>query len=372
MAERDGTTGVSTYEARLQDQANRLKQLKVQRGDPSLRVIEVRARTLFGENTSLPISTQSAAFGAKYVSLDKLMLLVRTLLSWDEYGEKCAPPDRRATELAEWREQWVALAALRPPRRRNGGAVTANEPEAKGSSAPVTETSATPQASPLGHDGPPRQKQEQQEEQEQQPTQRTDLGRNTDASPGRMTSNRLVVAVDLAGAADHHDGWLAALHQRLAEALDASTSALQVEPHRIHRLDTGDGYLLLFPPSVPTPYVMSMWVRLLHEELQRAKADGQGLRLRVGARKGAVGLSREGVSGPEGVLGRTVTDAVQLADADSARSSHFERADLVLGISEDLYEESVRPYSLAVPEQFIRYVVRSKDRTASGWFRAIS
>lgn len=41
----------------------------------------------------LSIATQSAAFNARYLGADKLKYLVRTLLSCDEYGAACAPPD---------------------------------------------------------------------------------------------------------------------------------------------------------------------------------------------------------------------------------------------------------------------------------------
>ncbi|MFJ3213503.1 WD40 repeat domain-containing protein [Streptomyces flaveolus] len=125
MTERDGAAAsVSTFADKLREQADRLNELRVQRGDPSLRMIEARAKKLFGETVSLPISTQSTAFGAKFVSLDKLMLLVRTLLSWDEYGDECAPPDRRSAALEEWRVQWRAIAGLRPRRRRAPVAAT--------------------------------------------------------------------------------------------------------------------------------------------------------------------------------------------------------------------------------------------------------
>ncbi|MFF4606011.1 WD40 repeat domain-containing protein [Streptomyces sp. NPDC001339] len=100
-----------------------MTRLKAQRGKPSLRAIEARAKQLFGAKAALPIATQSAAFNGRHVNMDNLILMVRTLMSWDEYGEECIPPERRAPELDEWRTWWTAAVALRPRRRQPSAAV---------------------------------------------------------------------------------------------------------------------------------------------------------------------------------------------------------------------------------------------------------
>ncbi|MFD8543255.1 WD40 repeat domain-containing protein [Streptomyces sp. NPDC059649] len=120
-----------SYEDALADLAQRLTRLKVQRGKPSLRMIEARAKQLFGTQVSLPIGTQSAAFNGKHVSIDTLILLVRTLMSWDQYGEECPAPDRRAPELDAWRAQWTAATALQS-RRRSTAALTPVSSEDRG------------------------------------------------------------------------------------------------------------------------------------------------------------------------------------------------------------------------------------------------
>lgn len=104
---------VGDYGALLSEQARRLTELKAQAGAPSLRVIASRAQKLFGPAGALPASTLSGVFNGSYVGLDKLLLLVRTLMSWD--GEReCAPPDRSASELREWRERWTAIQVAKP------------------------------------------------------------------------------------------------------------------------------------------------------------------------------------------------------------------------------------------------------------------
>ncbi|MGV9855598.1 WD40 repeat domain-containing protein [Streptomyces sp. NPDC003442] len=140
-----------TYEDLLRQQAAELTQLRLRRGNPSLRSIEARAGRLFGLEASLPISTQSAAFSGRYVSRDKLMWLVRTLMSWDEWGAECEPPGNRSHELDAWRTRWTAIAAAKPTRRRTPAAVAPAEaePPAAVPPAPAAPAPAPPAAAPV-------------------------------------------------------------------------------------------------------------------------------------------------------------------------------------------------------------------------------
>ncbi|MER5417253.1 hypothetical protein [Streptomyces virginiae] len=115
--------GVGAYEELLQEQAQCLTRLKVQRGNPSLRVIEARAKKLVAdEKVSLPPATQSAAFGGGYLGQDKLMWLVRALLSWDRFGRECDPPAYGGPELDEWYDRWTGIATAKQARRRRAAA----------------------------------------------------------------------------------------------------------------------------------------------------------------------------------------------------------------------------------------------------------
>ncbi|MGW0829600.1 WD40 repeat domain-containing protein [Streptomyces prunicolor] len=107
-----------SYEDLLREQAEQLTRLRVRRGNRSLRTIKARATELFGAAAALPISTQSVAFDGQYVSRDKLMWLVRTLMSWDEWGGDCKPPGNRSPELEEWRVRWMAITTAKRARRR--------------------------------------------------------------------------------------------------------------------------------------------------------------------------------------------------------------------------------------------------------------
>ncbi|MEV0981853.1 effector-associated domain EAD1-containing protein [Streptomyces sp. NPDC049915] len=111
-----GASG-STYEETLQAQGLALRRLRAQRGNPSYNRIAKRAVEIFGAEAALPPATQSAAFNGRFVGIDRLMWLVRTLLSWNEFGEECLPPDLRAPALQPWRDRWSYLAEVRKGRK---------------------------------------------------------------------------------------------------------------------------------------------------------------------------------------------------------------------------------------------------------------
>ncbi|WP_432246660.1 hypothetical protein ACRAR1_29610 [Streptomyces sanyensis] len=82
-----------SYEELIRQQARQLEDLKVRAGNPSLRTIEKRAQELFAdEGVSVAASTQSGLFNGRYADRDKLLWLVRTLMSWDpRTGKPCTP-----------------------------------------------------------------------------------------------------------------------------------------------------------------------------------------------------------------------------------------------------------------------------------------
>lgn len=122
--------GAGTFEYLLREQAQSLTLLRVQRGNPSLRMIQARAEKLFAdEKASLPIATQSTVFRGGHVGQDRLLWLVRALLSWDAYGRECPPPAYGAPELDEWYERCRAITVARPRRRRAPVASPSTVPE---------------------------------------------------------------------------------------------------------------------------------------------------------------------------------------------------------------------------------------------------
>ncbi|MDX3617765.1 MULTISPECIES: toll/interleukin-1 receptor domain-containing protein [Streptomyces] len=118
MAEHtDGIDRAASYAEALEAQGRALRRLRAERGLKSYSAIDKRALALTGEREGFPKATLHAAFSGQYVGIDRLMLLVRTLMSWDEYGEGCTVVPHRAQVLAPWRSDWSHLAAMRPAPR---------------------------------------------------------------------------------------------------------------------------------------------------------------------------------------------------------------------------------------------------------------
>lgn len=117
--EREPRDSTGTYEEMLREQAGELNSLKLLAGNPSLRTIEKRAAALFAdEKASLPPATLHALFsGTKYAGREKLLWLVRTLMSWDRYGRDRTPPANGDPELDAWHERWMAITRAKPSRR---------------------------------------------------------------------------------------------------------------------------------------------------------------------------------------------------------------------------------------------------------------
>ncbi|MGW3820152.1 hypothetical protein [Streptomyces sp. NPDC005046] len=108
-----------SYETLLGEQAQELNTLKIRAGNPSLRDIEKQALALFAAEglVSLPPSTLSGMFNGSYAGRDRLLWLVRTLMSWNRPGQHGTPPDYGAPELDFWYDRWEAITKARPRAR---------------------------------------------------------------------------------------------------------------------------------------------------------------------------------------------------------------------------------------------------------------
>ncbi|MFC7260072.1 hypothetical protein [Streptomyces lutosisoli] len=156
MAQNSADGTAAAYEEALQGLGRALTELRRQRGAPSFDRIRVRGVKLFGEKGACAKATQSKVFsGRQFISLDKLIWLVLTLLSWDENGMEYQLFERRhvpPTVLEPWRQQWFALDALRAARR---GRVTEAEDTAP-AHIPDTDAAVSPlDSQPTLRDVPP-------------------------------------------------------------------------------------------------------------------------------------------------------------------------------------------------------------------------
>ncbi|MEU7159464.1 WD40 repeat domain-containing protein [Streptomyces chrestomyceticus] len=121
------TPNKTEFTAELEGLAEELRRLRADRGSPTLTKIVARAAAMPGAS-SLSVSALSEAFSGKRLQrVDSLMTLVRTLLSYDEDGNRRSIP-RAAPEMEVWRSRWRGLDQLRSPSKRRSSAVTAAQP----------------------------------------------------------------------------------------------------------------------------------------------------------------------------------------------------------------------------------------------------
>ncbi|WP_159007237.1 tetratricopeptide repeat protein [Streptomyces sp. NRRL S-813] len=119
-----------SYEAALQELGEALTDLKRRRGAPSYDRIRTRGEKHFGARSAISKASMSEIFAGRRgpASLDRLLWLVCTLLSYDD-GEEIDPPGRRDPRLQPWREHWNTIEALRAAARRRPASPAADSPE---------------------------------------------------------------------------------------------------------------------------------------------------------------------------------------------------------------------------------------------------
>ncbi|MGW1880263.1 hypothetical protein [Streptomyces sp. NPDC001975] len=103
----------------LQELAAAFTELKRDREAPSYDRIIARGKKVCGERHAMSKASVSEVFAGRRgpASLDRLLWLVRALLSYDD-GEEVNPPERRDPELRVWRDRWRTLERARAAARR--------------------------------------------------------------------------------------------------------------------------------------------------------------------------------------------------------------------------------------------------------------
>ncbi|GGW69980.1 substrate-binding and VWA domain-containing protein [Streptomyces xantholiticus] len=128
---------MADYQAALRELGEALTELKRRRGAPSYDRIRTRGVFLFGESSALSKASMSLMFAGQSgpISLDRLLWLVRTLLSYDG-GVEIDPPGRHDQELEPWLERWSTLEACRTARRRQTSHPKTERPKAAAATNP--------------------------------------------------------------------------------------------------------------------------------------------------------------------------------------------------------------------------------------------
>ncbi|MFF3663600.1 WD40 repeat domain-containing protein [Streptomyces olivochromogenes] len=143
--------GSGSYEGALRELGEALTELKRQRGVPSYDRLRLRGTKLLGATGASSKATLSSVFaGRQYISLDRLMWLVRTMLSYLD-GEEGEAPQRDNPKLEAWRARWYVLDAARTAARRQTAAARPVTPEAF----PEPRADVLPEGQAADHVAPP-------------------------------------------------------------------------------------------------------------------------------------------------------------------------------------------------------------------------
>lgn len=184
----------------------------------------------------------------------------------------------------------------------------------------------------------------------------------TDVADARY---ELVISVDARRSGEYDDVEKAQMRDRIYRVLDTAFTHTRVARDRIHMEDRGDGVLISIPGEVPVTRLLGLWMVEVHEKLRE---ENRALRVPLGLRVSMhVGPVRHDV---RGIVGRAVDLACRLADSSVARRLlDDERADLVLVVSQSLYEEVVSSGGKFIePARYSTARLKLKEGEVTAWF----
>ncbi|MFD8543765.1 hypothetical protein [Streptomyces sp. NPDC059649] len=175
----------------------------------------------------------------------------------------------------------------------------------------------------------------------------------------------LVISVDARRSGEYDDVEKPRMRARIYRVLEAAFGHAKVARDAVHMEDRGDGVLLSVAGRIAVTRLLGLWMVEVHENL---RDENRGLRVPLGLRVGMhVGpVRRDG----RGISGRAVDLACRLADSPVGRQLlDAERADLVLVVSESLYEDVVRSGGKFIePTRYSRARLALKEGEVTAWF----
>ncbi|WP_030810834.1 hypothetical protein [Streptomyces sp. NRRL S-337] len=175
----------------------------------------------------------------------------------------------------------------------------------------------------------------------------------------------LVISVDARRSGEYDDAEKPQMRARIYRVLETAFSHAKVARDAVHMEDRGDGVLLSVAGRVSVTRLLGLWMVEVRENLRE---ENRGLRVPLGLRVGMhVGPVRRD---DRGVSGRAVDLACRLADSPVGRQLlDAERADLVLVVSESLYEDVVRSGGKFIePTRYSRARLALKEGAVNAWF----
>ncbi|GAB7032455.1 hypothetical protein AB0G35_03465 [Streptomyces sp. NPDC021749] len=175
----------------------------------------------------------------------------------------------------------------------------------------------------------------------------------------------LVISVDARRSGEYDDVDKPRMRARIYRVLETAFNHAKVARDAVHMEDRGDGVLLSVAGRIAVTRLLGLWMVEVHENL---RDENRGLRVPLGLRVGMhVGpVRRDG----RGISGRAVDLACRLADSPTGRRLlDAERADLVLVVSESLYEDVVRSGGKFIePTRYSRARLALKEGEVTAWF----
>ncbi len=176
-----------------------------------------------------------------------------------------------------------------------------------------------------------------------------------------------VVATDVVGSSARHDQLQLKMRDDLRGVLERTLRRQGLELDDLAPTDLGDGFRLHAAAAVSPLAMVSPFVDNLVTELRvhRQSANERSrLRLRVAIHMGL--LNREAHGGWAGVV---LSECARLLDAPAARDLIAEapEVDLVLVVSDSVFDAVIRQGYGPAPEQFRRIRVTVKESDFSAW-----
>jgi hypothetical protein len=176
---------------------------------------------------------------------------------------------------------------------------------------------------------------------------------------------RLGFTVDIVGYSDRTAPRQREIQQRLSWLMHETMVAAGVPPAQADIQSSGDGMNVVLPAHVPD---LGTFPRKMIEFANRLRTDNEAhsdrIRVRMAADVGPVGPAALGHAGPTVVRFCRLVDSDQLRDAVTRNPG----ADLVVAVSDWLYENLIRPGYSAIDERaFTREQVVAKRYQAVAW-----
>lgn len=187
-----------------------------------------------------------------------------------------------------------------------------------------------------------------------------------DARDAAEARYELVISVDARRSGEYEDADKPSMRAQLYRVLEAAFRQAKVARDAVHLEDRGDGVLAAVASRVPVTRLLGLWMVEVHEHLRHENRGlSRPLGLRVGLHVGPVRHDERGISG------RAVDLACRLADSPVARALlDAERADLVLVVSDGLYEDVVRGGGKYIDAaHYTAARLRLKEGEVTAWFR---